>query len=66
MWDCIRLWTRRADLTMVTSSILKNELRGEQCPRLAVWQKGVDTVTFNPSFRSEEMHARLWAAGRAR
>lgn len=59
MWDCIRLWTRRADLTMVTSSILKNELRGEQCPRLAVWQKGVDTVTFNPSFRSEEMHARL-------
>ena len=59
MWDCIRIWTRRADLTMVTSSILKEELKGERCPRLEVWQKGVDTVTFNPSFRSEEMHARL-------
>jgi len=59
MWDCIRIWTGRADLTMVTSSILKDELKGENCPRLEVWQKGVDTVTFNPKFRSEEMHARL-------
>lgn len=59
MWDCIRVWTSRADLTMVTSSILQNELRGESCPRLQVWQKGVDTVTFNPKFRTEEMHRRL-------
>jgi sulfoquinovosyltransferase len=59
MWDCIRIWTGRADLTMVTSSILKDELKGENCPRLEVWQKGVDTVTFNPKFRTEEMHARL-------
>jgi sulfoquinovosyltransferase len=43
----------------VTSTILQTELKGEKCPRLAVWQKGVDTVTFNPEFRSETMHLRL-------
>lgn len=59
MWDIIRIWTRSADLTMVTSKILQDELRGEGCPRLEVWQKGVDTVSFNPSFRSEEMHSKL-------
>jgi sulfoquinovosyltransferase len=59
MWDFIRVWTRASDVTMVTSSILQEELRGEGCPRLEVWQKGVDTVTFHPKFRSEEMHAKL-------
>ena len=59
MWDFIRYWTGKSDLTMVTSSILQDELRGEGCPRLQVWQKGVDTVAFNPKFRSEEMHDRL-------
>ena len=59
MWDFIRYWTGKSDLTMVTSSILQDELRGEGCPRLQVWQKGVDTVAFNPTFRSEEMHDRL-------
>lgn len=47
----------------VTSTILQDELRGEGCPRLEVWQKGVDTVAFNPKFRSDEMHKRL-AGGR--
>ena len=59
MWDFIRYWTGKSDLTMVTSSILQDELRGEGCPRLQVWQKGVDTVAFNPKFRSDEMHDRL-------
>ena len=44
---------------MVTSTILEDELKSEGCPRLEVWQKGVDTVAFNPKFRSEEMRARL-------
>jgi sulfoquinovosyltransferase len=59
MWDFIRLWTRKSDVTMVTSTILEGELKSEGCPRLEVWQKGVDTVAFNPKFRSEAMRARL-------
>ena len=34
MWDIIRIWTKKADVTMVTSTILQDELRGEGCPRL--------------------------------
>ena len=59
MWDFIRFWTNKSDVTMVTSSILQDELDDQGCPRLMVWQKGVDTVQFNPRFRSDEMHARL-------
>ena len=42
-----------------SSKILQDELRGEECPRLEVWQKGVDTVSFNPKFRSDEMRMKL-------
>jgi sulfoquinovosyltransferase len=64
MWDCIRMWTKKADVTMVTSSILQDELRGEGCPRLEVWQKGVDTVAFNPKFRSEACRRDVLCGGR--
>ena len=59
MWDLIRFWNGYASTTLVTSSILENELREEGCKNLQVWDKGVDTVSFNPSFRSEEMRKRL-------
>ena len=59
MWDLIRFWNGYASTTLVTSSILENELRGEGCKNLQVWDKGVDTVAFNPSFKSEEMRKRL-------
>ncbi|OUS49173.1 hypothetical protein BE221DRAFT_66306 [Ostreococcus tauri] len=59
MWDLIRFWNGYAATTLVTSSILENELRGEGCTNLQVWDKGVDTVSFNPKFRSEEMRKRL-------
>jgi sulfoquinovosyltransferase len=44
---------------MVTSSILQDELDDQGCPRLMVWQKGVDTVQFNKKYRSDAMHERL-------
>ena len=59
MWDFIRFWTNKADATMVTSSILQDELDDQGCPRLMVWQKGVDTVQFNKKYRSDAMHERL-------
>ena len=63
IWELIRRWSSRASVTMVTSTILEKELRGEGVTRLQVWEKGVDTVTFNPSFRTDAMHLRL-AGGR--
>ena len=59
MWDLIRFWNGYASTTLVTSSVLENELREEGCKNLQVWDKGVDTVTFHPKFRSEEMRKRL-------
>ena len=59
MWDLIRFWNGYASTTLVTSSILEKELRDEGCRHLQVWDKGVDTVAFNPKFRNEEMRKRL-------
>ena len=65
MWDLIRIWSGFAQTTMVTSSIMEEELRQMGCSRLQVWQKGVDTVTFNPQFKNEEFSRRVLTEGRS-
>ena len=65
MWDLIRIWSGFAQTTMVTSSIMEEELRQMGCSRLQVWQKGVDTVTFNPKFKNEEFSRRVLTEGRS-
>lgn len=60
MWSIIRWCTRRADLTLVTSKIMKDELSVMKCKNnIEVWQRGVDTDVFNPKFRSMEMRSRM-------
>ncbi len=61
MWALIRLWTRAADLTLVTSRIMKDELAANQChdKPIEIWQRGVDTDVFHPRFRDETMRARM-------
>ena len=54
-----------AQTTMVTSAIMEEELRQMGCSRLQVWQKGVDTVTFNPKFKNEEFARRVLTEGRS-
>ncbi|WIA33616.1 hypothetical protein OEZ86_006739 [Tetradesmus obliquus] len=61
MWSIIRWCTRRADLTLVTSKAMKEELERNRCrPRsIEVWQRGVDTDVFNPKHKCAAMRARM-------
>jgi len=63
MWSVIRACSRAAQLTLVTSHVMQEELRGQGCPRLAVWPRGVDTEAFHPRFQSQHMRRRM-AGGR--
>ena len=45
--------TSRADLTLVTSPQMQQELQENGVKRVDVWRKGIDTIRFSPEFRSE-------------
>jgi sulfoquinovosyltransferase len=66
MWSVIRWCTRRADLTLVTSAAMADELARNRCRRksIDVWQRGVDTDVFHPRFRSAAMRARMASGAR--
>lgn len=57
MWALIKMCSRWCNLCLVTSSVMQKELADNGCKQLDLWQRGVDTKTFNPSFRSEDMKA---------
>lgn len=56
-------WIRRnhalADLNLVTSSAMREELAAHGVERLRVLRRGVDTAARSPRFRSSAMRARL-------
>lgn len=54
-WDLLRFAHSRADLTLVTSPQMKEELEANGIPRVDVWRKGIDTERFHPNFYSREM-----------
>ena len=58
-WDLLRWVHSRADLTLVTSPQMKEQLVAEGIPRVDVWRKGIDTERFNPKFKSAEMRERM-------
>eukprot|EP00588_Corethron_pennatum_P017361 CAMPEP_0194307654 /NCGR_PEP_ID=MMETSP0171-20130528/4546_1 /TAXON_ID=218684 /ORGANISM="Corethron pennatum, Strain L29A3" /LENGTH=501 /DNA_ID=CAMNT_0039059835 /DNA_START=194 /DNA_END=1699 /DNA_ORIENTATION=- len=58
-WTLIRFIHNRADLTLVTSPQIKKELEDEGVERVDVWRKGIDTVKFDPKFKSAEMRHRM-------
>jgi sulfoquinovosyltransferase len=58
-WFCIRSAHKRADLTLCTSPQMKEELSANGIPRVDVWRKGIDTVRFDPKFRSDEMRKKM-------
>lgn len=54
-WELLRWAHSRADLTLVTSPQMKEELVNHGIPRVDVWRKGIDTIRFQPSFADAEM-----------
>jgi len=54
-WAALRWAHSRADLTLVTSPQMKDEMVANGIPRVDVWRKGIDTVKFDPKFKDLEM-----------
>jgi len=54
-WELLRFAHSRADLTLVTSPQIKQELIDNGIQRVDVWRKGIDTERFNPTFKDAEM-----------
>ncbi|CAG7878704.1 unnamed protein product [Brassica rapa] len=62
MWSIIRFLHRAADLTLVPSAAIGKDLiaaGATAANQLRLWNKGVDSESFNPRFRSQEMRIRL-------
>jgi len=54
-WGILRWAHSRADLTLVTSPQIREEMIANGIPRVDVWRKGIDTVKFHPRFKDLEM-----------
>ncbi|CAL5420206.1 unnamed protein product [Camellia sinensis] len=62
MWLVIKFLHRAADLTLVPSAALAKELEAARVTagnKIRLWNKGVDSESFHPQFRSHEMRLRL-------
>lgn len=58
-WELLRMVHNRADLTLVTSPQMKQELTDNAIHSVDVWRKGIDTKRFHPKFKSDEMRSRM-------
>lgn len=58
-WTMLRLQHNRADFTLTTSPQLCEELVQNGFERVGLWRKGIDTVIFNPKYKSLDMKTRL-------
>ncbi|XP_070676754.1 sulfoquinovosyl transferase SQD2 isoform X1 [Malus domestica] len=62
MWLVIKFLHRAADLTLVPSAAISKDLLEAgvaAANTIRLWNKGVDSESFNPRFRSHEMRIRL-------
>lgn len=58
-WKLLRLAHTRADLTLVTSPQMRDQLIQNGIPRVQVWRKGIDTVRFDPRFRDHDTRCKM-------
>ncbi|KAK4795873.1 hypothetical protein SAY86_028199 [Trapa natans] len=62
MWLVIKFLHRAADLTLVPSTAIARDLQAYRvtaADKIRLWNKGVDSESFHPRFKSHEMRLRL-------
>ncbi len=59
LWFLLRLTHNQARLNLCTSTAMVKTLTDHGIQRCDLWQRGVDTETFEPSLASREMRSRL-------
>ncbi len=59
LWELLKAAHNQASLNLCTSSAMVQELSEKGIQHTALWQRGVDTETFRPELRSEEMRKKL-------
>jgi glycosyltransferase involved in cell wall biosynthesis len=55
LWELLKAAHNQAELNLCTSSVMVKELRAHGIDRVDLWQRGVDTATFNPTRATPEM-----------
>ena len=58
-WMCIRFFHSMADATVVTSPQIQAEFQQHRVPKCFLWEKGIDTRRFHPSFWNDGMRNRM-------
>jgi glycosyltransferase involved in cell wall biosynthesis len=59
MWELIKATHNQATLNLCTSTAMMAALTEHGIERVDLWQRGVDTETFQPNLASREMRSRL-------
>ncbi len=59
LWEALKLAHNQAQLNLCTSNAMVDELVTHGIENVHLWQKGVDTDTFHPRTKSEQMRTRL-------
>ncbi|MEB3219758.1 MAG: glycosyltransferase family 1 protein [Nostocales cyanobacterium 94392] len=59
LWELLKAGHNQAALNLCTSTAMVKELTSHGIERVDLWQRGVDTELFHPSFASEQMRQRL-------
>ncbi|HIK17800.1 MAG TPA: glycosyltransferase family 1 protein [Leptolyngbyaceae cyanobacterium M33_DOE_097] len=59
LWELIKMTHNQAALNLCTSTAMVQALSEHGIERTSLWQRGVDTETFQPSLASLEMRSRL-------
>lgn len=58
-WVFIRAFHSMADATVVTSPQIQKEFHDHGVPNCFLWEKGIDTQRFHPSFRNARMRDQM-------
>ena len=59
LWELLKAAHNQALINLCTSTAMVQELREKGIQNTALWQRGVDTDTFRPDLRSDDMRKKL-------